>query len=134
MTASADYARNHWRRYEGAQEHADRVESAEENAFWYFAQATAPQLEIWQAAMNAAAKFQGNAFYDKRAADIRAAADAEWQSTTAAARDLFNITADELMRDGEISDATSLAWDVLIDQAQQPRNPIAALITLSAHL
>ena len=42
--------------------------------------------------------------------------------TTAAARELFLDTFDELMRDGEVSEATSFAWDELAKRRETERS------------
>lgn len=114
----ADYAFNHWRKFESAQEHAERVEAAEIRAGLYFSKAVKPQLAVYNATMECLRAFHGPA-WDRR----RAAAQRVWKDTTAGARALFEITADEIMRDGEVSEATSLAWDVLEEQAEQQPAP-----------
>ncbi|WP_454618351.1 hypothetical protein [Bradyrhizobium cenepequi] len=119
----ADYALNHWRRFETPQEHAERVEAAEREAGRYFTAATAPQLQAYHDTMEFLRPYRGPV-WDRR----RAAAQAKWDQSTAGARELFNITADEIMRDGEVSEATSLAWDVLIDLAEQQPAPLTPTI------
>jgi len=110
----ADYALNHWRQYESQEDHALRVAAAEETAGRYFASTVAKPLQTYNNTMAFLAPLSGPA-WDRR----RTAARAAWDRSTAAARDLFNITADEIMRDGEVSEETSLAWDVLTEQAEQ---------------
>lgn len=106
----ADYARNHWRKYESDQEHAERVEAAEQLAGRYFTSATQPQLAVYNETMDFLRGFSGPK-WDRR----REFAQAFWRESTARERALFEITADEIMRDGEVSEATSLAWDVLAE-------------------
>ncbi|MGX1353395.1 hypothetical protein AB7M49_007016 [Bradyrhizobium elkanii] len=118
MSDPADYARSHWRQFESPEEHAERVEAAERDAGWYFAQATKAQRQTYTDTMAFLRGFSGP-IWERR----RAAAQATWEQTTAGAAALFNITADEIMRDGEMSEATRLAWDVLIDQAEHAPAP-----------
>ncbi len=117
-TDPADYARNHWRQFESNEEHAERVEAAEATAGRYFASVTEAQRQTFTDTMAFLRAFSGPV-WDRR----RAAAKATWEQTTAGARELFSITADEIMRDGEVSEATSLAWDVLAEQAEQQPIP-----------
>ncbi|KYK44524.1 hypothetical protein A1D31_14085 [Bradyrhizobium liaoningense] len=125
-TDPADYAFHHWRKFETTQEHTERVEAAEATAGRYFASATAKPLQAFHDAMAFLRPFRGPV-WDRR----RAAAQAAWEQATAGARELFNITADEIMRDGEVSEATSLAWDVLAEQAE--RQPAAPSFPVSIH-
>lgn len=113
-TDPADYARNHWRQFESNEEHAERVEAAEQTAGRYFASVTAKQRQTFTDTMEFLRAFSGP-MWDRRRADARSA----WAKATAGARALFHITADEIMREGEVSEATSLAWDVLAEQAEQ---------------
>lgn len=115
----ADYARNHWRKFESPEDHALRVEAAEREAGRYFASATMQQLDTFNKSMAFLRPFRGPT-WDRR----RAYAQAVWNETTAGARELFEITADEIMRDGEISEATALAWDVLDEMAAQASQPL----------
>ncbi|MGY4333223.1 hypothetical protein ACVWWG_007640 [Bradyrhizobium sp. LB7.2] len=119
----ADYALNHWRRFESSQEHAERVEAAEQTAGRYFASATAQQRQTFTDTMEFLRGFSGPR-WDRR----RAAAKAAWEQTTAGARALFEITADQIMRDGEVSEATSLAWDVLAEIAEQQPAPFTPTV------
>lgn len=125
-TDPADYAFHHWRQYESQQEHAERVEAAEETAGRYFASVTAKQRQTFTDTMAFLRAFSGP-MWDRR----RAAAKATWEQSTAGARELFNITADEIMRDGEVSEETSLAWDVLAEQAEQ--QPATFIPTVHNH-
>jgi len=120
----ADYARSHWRKFESQEEHAERVQAAEREAGSYFAAATKPQLQTYNNTMAFLRPFSGPA-WDRR----RAVAQAVWRDTTAGASALFTITADEIMRDGEVSEATALAWDVLDDLAG--RDPERLPVTLT---
>lgn len=119
----ADYARNHWRKFESQEDHTARVEAAEREAGRYFAAATKPQLAAYRATMEFLHSFRGP-IWNRRRDDAKAV----WNETTAGARDLFNITADEIMRDGEMSEATALAWDVLADLAEQQPAPFTPTI------
>ena len=121
-TDPAEYAVHHWRRFESSQEHAERVEAAEATAGRYFASATAKQRQAFTETMEFLRAFSGP-MWDRRRRDAQAA----WEQSTAGARELFNIPADEIMRDGEVSEATSLAWDVLAEQAETARLPFPEL-------
>lgn len=124
----ADYARNHWRKFESPEDHARRVEAAEREAGSYFAAATKPQQAAYHATTALLGRYSGEA-WDRR----RDYARAVWNETTAGARELFEITADEIMRDGEMSDATCLAWDVLTDLAQHAPPPAAFTVVTADH-
>lgn len=108
MSNPAEYALNHWRQYESADEHAERVQSAEQRAGWYFDQATKPQKAAYTLAMDDLRGLSGPR-YDR----AREAARAAWHASTKDAADLFVRTADEIMKDGEMSEALSAEWDRL---------------------
>jgi hypothetical protein len=105
---ATEYAKNHWRRFESNFEHAERVDAAEAEAGRYFDDATKVQKAAYTLAMNDLRGLSGPR-YDR----ARAAAKAAWTASTEKARELFYITADEIMRDGEVSEETSALWDAL---------------------
>lgn len=105
---ATEYARNHWRRFESDAEHAERVEAAEAEAGRYFDEVTKAQKAAYTLAMSDLRGLSGPR-YDR----ARAAARAAWEASTEQARELFYITADEVMRDGEVSEATAALWDAL---------------------
>jgi len=109
QTNPADYAINHWRRYETDDEHATRVAAAEEESSWYFARATARQKAAYDEAM---ADLRGldAPRYDRAHKEARRV----WDETTVEARALFNITADEIMREDEVSEDTNARWNALM--------------------
>jgi hypothetical protein len=129
MTAKSDhaqYALNHWRRFESSQDHAERVERAEQSAGWYFEQATKRQKAAHDLAM---ADLRGldAPRYDR----ARAAAKAVWHRSTEEARDLYHLTCDEIMRDGEMSETTGAEWDALCAREAAADATFAAMLTPS---
>lgn len=108
MSNPADYAANHWRQFESADEHAERVERAEQAAGWYFNEATKPQKAAYTRAMEDLRGLSGPR-YDR----AREAAEAAWYASTKDAADLLNRTCDEIMRDGEMSESLGAEWDRL---------------------
>ena len=100
-----------------AAEHAERVAKAEEEAGWYFARATKDQKAEYDATMRDLLGLTG-----PRWNRAREAAMAKWRADTAPARELFERTFEELMRDGEVSEATSFAWDELAKEAADERS------------
>lgn len=113
MTDPRDYALNHFGKYETDADHAARVESAEDQAGWYFAQATKPQKAAYDEAM-AGLRLLSGPRYER----MRAAAKARWTRSTVEASELFFRTADEIMRDGEVSEALSAEWSALCAKQQ----------------
>jgi hypothetical protein len=106
-----------WRRGETNAEHQERVEAAEKEARWYFEQATKPQHA---AALEAKADaYRDTPRYAREIKKINAA----WSAATADAWALREFTAEEILRDGEVSEATSERWDALI--AKQAPVPTA---------
>jgi hypothetical protein len=100
--------RDHWRAYESAAEHEARADTAELDAGSYFDRATAAQREAYRLAIIDLA-----GLYAPRDDRAREAARAAWYAATAAARSLFEISFDEIMRAGELSEATASRWDRL---------------------
>ena len=101
-------AREYWRQYESNSEHAERVDAAEAEAGRLFDAATVGQK---QAHIDATAGLAGWATpFDNRR---REAALARWYATTAEARALFEASFEEILRDGESSEATMALWDAL---------------------
>lgn len=109
MSDPAAYAKSHWLRHETDAEHAERVESAEREAGWYFTRATAPQKAAYDAAMAAIRGLPEPAWSQRKLI-----ADAAWARDTVEAAALFNVSADEVMAAGEVSEETGAKWDALI--------------------
>lgn len=112
----SEYAKNHWRRFESDQEHAERVERAEETAGRYFADATVRQKVAYSVAM-ASLKRLDAPRYDR----ARAAVNAEWARSTAEAADLLAITCDAIMVHGEVPEEISSLWDELEKRQETAR-------------
>lgn len=89
-------------------EQRERIEAAEETAGRYFAEATKEQTAIFHAEMAAVRGLIGPR-YD-RAALLAAI---KFRRTTEAARELCEETFQEIMREGEVSEAMSYRWDEL---------------------
>lgn len=102
-------AKSHWRQFESDSEHEERVEAARNEALWFFDQATKDQLATYRETMAEIAAYKGAPMWDRKKAE----ADRIWKETTAAARELFLQTLDDLMRCGELGEATIEAWDGL---------------------
>lgn len=100
--------RDHWRKFESYAEHAERVTAAEETVGRYFTIATGAQKEAYRQAVAAV-----GGLYTPRADRTRDAAMAIWHDTTREARELFALTLNEIMRDGEASETTLALWDAL---------------------
>jgi len=115
-----DYAKNYWRKFESDIEHQERVERAEEEATWSYRRAVAPQMKERDDAL---AFLWGDqtAVANHRRDVIRA----KFKADTQEAHDLFIVTCNELMRDGEVSEQTSLAWDALIEAQQISKSEAA---------
>jgi hypothetical protein len=105
---SSAWQKDHWRQYESAQDHAERVARAEQTAGWYFQQATVRQKAAYDAAMSGLRGLDAPR-YDR----ARAAATAEWARSTAEASDLYQITAQEIIVHGEVPEEISSLWDEL---------------------
>jgi len=105
---AADWQKSHWRKFESAEDHAERVERAEHQAGRYFQDATVRQKAVYDAAMASLRGLDAPGY--QRA---RAAASAEWARSTAEAADLYEISASEIMREGELSQETGYLWDEL---------------------
>lgn len=105
-----DYAKNYWRKFESDIEHQERVQNAEDAAAELFRSACAAQLKERDDAL---AFWWGDqtAVANRKRDQIRA----QFKADTQEASDLFLVTCNEIMRDGEMSEATSLAWDALME-------------------
>ena len=112
----AAISRDHWRQFESASEHAERVAAAQERAGWYFDDATKPQKGTYKRAIAGMANLQGDS-WDR----AHEAATASWYASTAMARDLFERTFEDLMRDGEVSEQTGALWDALPSHTEAAR-------------
>lgn len=100
--------KDHWRQYESNREHAERADAAEATAVWYFRQFTKANSEAYRAVI--ADRMGLTAPRDQRALD---AAKRAFEASTADASALMADTFEELMRDGEVSEATSARWDAI---------------------
>lgn len=103
-------AKDHWRQYEHPADHAERVAAAEAEAGRYFAAATAGQKAVYDATL-ATWRYIDAPKYDR----AREAAQRVWEASTADARKLFEISFDEILRTGELSEETGALWDALPD-------------------
>jgi len=103
--------RDHWRQYETSQEHEERADRCEITAGRWFVLATRDQQARFDAAMDGMAH-SGSPSDNRR----RDHAVARWVASTADARALCLQTFEDLMRDGEVSQETSRAWDVLVNK------------------
>ncbi len=106
--SAPDWRKDHWRQYEHPQDHAERVERAEAQAARWFDAATARQKAVWDRAM-ADLKGLDAPRYER----AREAARAEWYRSTKEAADLMEVTAAEIMRDGEVLPEIADLWDQL---------------------
>lgn len=97
-------------------EERERLERCEQEAGKWFADLTAPQLAAYRATMAAIAPYQGSPRWDREAAR----AQAEWEASTAVAKAIYEMALRDLMLTGEISEATSYAFDeVKVGEAMQ---------------
>jgi hypothetical protein len=105
---SGHYAANPHYAPDDFSEERERFERCEEQAGAWFASATVTQTAIWHRALSDLRGLSAPR-YDR----AREAANAEFHRTTAAARELCDLTVQELMTTGEISEALSYRWDEL---------------------
>ncbi|MDQ8729433.1 hypothetical protein [Bradyrhizobium sp. LHD-71] len=108
------YTRNHLQDDWTAHAAADaqrRVRAAEQDAGWYFDQATRRQKAEFDATMHALLGVTG-----PRANRARDAARTQWQRTTAEAQTLFERTVDSLLATGEVTAELDEAWTALADR------------------
>jgi hypothetical protein len=105
------YSRNlleeYWDR-NSAEEHAERVAKAEQEAGFLFALSTKDQQAEYDATMRGLLGMVGPKW--QRA---REAAKAKFYADTQAARDLCDRTVECLLETGEVSEALSDEWDAL---------------------
>ena len=109
VTRTTDWRKDFWRRYETDAEHQERVNNAEREANWFLKEATAPALQEHRDTMCVIAAYYGSPKWTR----LRDEADRKYREATREAAELFDITAAEVMRDGEVSEATSDRWDLL---------------------
>lgn len=114
----AEICRSHWQKYESDDEHADRVERCTKEANKYFAPAVAPALNDYHQALRDIAPYKNSPRWER----MRDQARRDWDTATAPAHELFLRTFEDLMRDGEVSDATGQAWDNLAKQGVEERS------------
>ncbi len=112
-TSAPEYMQRGWERAYQAEE-AGYVAKAEEEASTHFNRAVAPQKAEYDATMRGLLGMVGPRW--DRARD---AAKAKWAEDTAAARALFDVTVQEILSEGEMSEATDAAWDALIKRPAQ---------------
>lgn len=108
-TRYEDIAKSHWVRFESDDEHADRVERATTEANFGLNKAVAAPFAAYRQTMADAAPYKGAPKWDR----IKAAAERKYQKDTCEAFNLFLREFEEIMRDGEASEETSLLWDEL---------------------
>lgn len=108
------YARNHlqddWASY-GVAEMQQRVQEAEKEAGWYFAQATTREKAEFDAAMHSLLGVTG-----PRADRAREHARRRWREATADANALLELTIACLLAYGEVSAELDTQWTALFDQ------------------
>lgn len=122
QTTKPDWRRDHWKQYESPQEHAERVERAEETAGRYFQMATVRQKAAYDRAMSDLRGLSA-----PRYTRARAVVNATWYRDTVEASDLFQITAEEIMVHGECPSEIAELWDEL-----EAREQAAARVTEAA--
>lgn len=95
-------------------EDRERLERCEEHAGRWFAELTKPQRARYNERMAVASAYRGAPKWDRE----HAAANAEFERTTANARRVYHMALQDLMLTGEISEATNYAFDeVLVGEA-----------------
>lgn len=113
-----EICRSHWLKFESDDEHAERVERCSLEATSYFANATKAETATYRQTMADIAPYKDSPRWER----MRDQARREWDAATAPAYELFLTTFEELLRDGEVSEATSEAWDKLAKQSQTERS------------
>lgn len=109
MTTSApEFMQRGWERAQRAEE-ASRVEAAENEASFHFNRATAKAQAEYEATSRDLLGMKGPK-WDK----ARDAAREKFKAETAEAKALLEHTIQEILNDGEMSEATDAAWDALI--------------------
>ena len=93
--------------HESPPEFAERQERAETEASRWFNALTTEQLAIFNERMAVAAAYKGAPKWDR----ARDAAKREFERTTAAASHVAALVVADMMATGEISEATSYAYD-----------------------
>lgn len=105
-----DWRKDHWKPGETESDHAERVDHAEREAQWLFDRATQRQAAAANEARSVAMAYSGTPRYARERVKI----DRTFATNTAEARALFEATAEEVMRDGEVSEPMSERWDALM--------------------
>jgi hypothetical protein len=98
---------NYRRHDESPSEFAERQESAEAEASRWFNDLTAEQTALFNERMDVARAYKGAPKWDR----VRDAAKREFERTTAAASHVAALVMADMMTAGEISEATSYAFD-----------------------
>ena len=102
-------AKAHWRPNESDEEHGQRVEACQAEAFDLFRLATKVELAAFHQAISDFDPYRGSPMADRK----RSAAHEAYRQATATAYELFVKSFADLMRDGEVSQATVYEWDQL---------------------
>ena len=90
-------------------EDRERRERCEREAATWFDDATGAQKASYLATLETIAPYRGA----PRGERMRAAADRRWRDSTAEALALYEITLQELLRTGEVSEALAERWEAL---------------------
>ena len=109
-TFDADWHKSHWRDNETDSEHAERVSAAEVSANWYFAKATKPAHQHWRDTLTVIEPYRGSPRWTR----LRDAAQEKYRAATSEAHALYEFTAEEIMRTGEVSEETGAKWDAMM--------------------
>lgn len=113
-----EICRSHWLKFESDDEHAERVERCRDEANKYLAPAAVKALNACHQTMCDIAPYRDSPRWQR----LKEAAERKYREDTAPAYELFLTTFEELMRDGEVSEATSDAWDELAKLGQTERS------------
>jgi hypothetical protein len=98
---------NYRRHDESPTEYAERVERAEAEASRWFNDLAAEQIAIFNERMAVARAYRGAPKWDR----MKAAADREFKRTTVDASRVAGLVLADMMTAGEVSEATSYAFD-----------------------
>jgi hypothetical protein len=105
---ASNWQKSHWRKFESAEEHAERVERAEHEAGRYFQAATVRQKAVYDASMACIRGLDAPCY--RR---WHRTASAEWARSTVEAADLYQITAEAIFVHGECPEEIAALWDDL---------------------
>lgn len=113
-----EICRSHWLKFESDDEHAERVERCTNEAFWFFEHTVYRQKAAFDQTLSDIAPYRDSPRWER----MRDVAKRKYREDTAPAYELFLTAFEELLRDGEVSEATSDAWDDLAKQGQTERS------------